>query len=63
MAHDLKDAASRAAADWRMRNGCIHVLSCKCWQRFRMVGWLTADALIDAGWTLTPPTTERADYQ
>lgn len=55
---NLRDRASSEYAD-AQKAKCPHVLSCKCWSKFRTHGWLVVDTLTRLGWTVTPPEESR----
>lgn len=52
----LADQASVVAGYLLRTKHCRHERKCGCYGRHRVVSWLTLDALIHEGWTLTPPS-------
>jgi len=51
----LADKASADAAQIVTDHVCRHERRCGCFGRFRVSAWLALDAIVNAGWTLTPP--------
>jgi hypothetical protein len=51
----LIDAATLTVATERRAKGCTHVRRCGCVGKWRVTALVVVAALLDAGWTISPP--------